>query len=107
MPRRPSTEEWIALLAEYEQSGLQQKEFCAKHDLSLSAFQYWMYRWPVTSQGSRQRWTADRHVAIERPQLHCGRRRPRPDARGHPCRELERPNECLRRPSSPGLLASS
>jgi len=44
MPRRPSTEEWIALLAEYEQSGLQQKEFCAKHDLSLSAFQYWMYR---------------------------------------------------------------
>lgn len=44
MPRRPSTEEWSALLAEFEQSGLQQKEFCAKHDLSLSAFQYWMYR---------------------------------------------------------------
>jgi len=44
MPRRPSTEEWIALLAEFEQSGLQQKEFCAKHDLSLAAFQYWMYR---------------------------------------------------------------
>ena len=44
MPRRPSPEEWIALLAEFEQSGLQQKEFCAKHDLSLAAFQYWMYR---------------------------------------------------------------
>jgi len=44
MPRRPTSEEWIALLAEFEQSGLQQKEFCAKHDLSLSAFQYWMYR---------------------------------------------------------------
>ena len=42
MPRRPSSEEWIALLAEFEQSGLQQKEFCAKHDLSLSAFQYWI-----------------------------------------------------------------
>lgn len=44
MPRRPSSEEWIALLAEFEQSGLQQKEFCAKHDLSIAAFQYWMYR---------------------------------------------------------------
>jgi hypothetical protein len=44
MPRRPSSEEWIALLAEFEQSGLQQKEFCAKHDLVLSTFQYWMYR---------------------------------------------------------------
>ena len=31
-------------MAEFEQSGLQQKEFCAKHDLSLAAFQYWMYR---------------------------------------------------------------
>ena len=41
MPRRPSTEEWSALLAEFEQSGLQQKEFCAKHDLSIAAFQYW------------------------------------------------------------------
>ena len=44
MPRRPSTEEWSSLLAEFEQSGLQQKEFCAKHDLSIAAFQYWMYR---------------------------------------------------------------
>jgi hypothetical protein len=44
MPRRPSTEEWIALLSEFEQSGLQQKEFCAKQDLSVAAFQYWYYR---------------------------------------------------------------
>ena len=44
MPRRPSTEEWIAPLSEFEQSGLQQKEFCAKHDLSVAAFQYWYYR---------------------------------------------------------------
>ena len=44
MPRRPSSEEWIALLAEFEQSGLQQKEFCARHDLSIAAFQYWYYR---------------------------------------------------------------
>jgi len=44
MPRRPGTEEWIALVSEFEQSGLQQKEFCAKHDLSIAAFQYWYYR---------------------------------------------------------------
>jgi len=44
MPRHPTAVEWTALIAEYEQSGLQQKEFCAKHDLSLSTFQYWLYR---------------------------------------------------------------
>ena len=34
----------MKLLSEYETSGLQQKEFCAKHDLSLSTLQYWLYR---------------------------------------------------------------
>lgn len=32
------------MLGEYETSGLQQKDFCAKHDLSLSTLQYWLYR---------------------------------------------------------------
>ena len=32
------------MLSEYETSGLQQKDFCAKHDLSLSTLQYWLYR---------------------------------------------------------------
>lgn len=31
-------------MAEYERSGLQQKEFVAKHDVSLSSFQYWLYK---------------------------------------------------------------
>ena len=42
MLRRGSTEEWSALLA--EQGVLRQREFCAKHDLSLSTFQYWRHR---------------------------------------------------------------
>lgn len=36
-------------MSEYETSGLQQKEFCAKHDLSLSTLQYWLYRRPKKS----------------------------------------------------------
>jgi hypothetical protein len=42
--RRPGPDEWLKLLSEYETSGLQQKDFCAKYDLSLSTFQYWLYR---------------------------------------------------------------
>jgi hypothetical protein len=41
---RPGPDEWIALIAEYQTSGLSQKEFVAKHDLSFSTFQYWLYR---------------------------------------------------------------
>ena len=44
MPRRPGPAEWATLLAEYKQSGLTQKEFVAKHDLSLSNFQFWLYK---------------------------------------------------------------
>jgi hypothetical protein len=42
--RRPGPEEWLKLIEEFRASGLQQKEFCAKHDLSLSTFQFWLYR---------------------------------------------------------------
>ncbi len=42
--RRPSPDEWKQLVAEFEASGLQQKEFVAKHGLSLGAFQYRLYR---------------------------------------------------------------
>jgi hypothetical protein len=41
---RPGPEEWKRLIQEYAQSGLQQKEFVAKHDLSLGTFQYWLYK---------------------------------------------------------------
>jgi transposase-like protein len=42
--RRPGPEEWKTLLAEYEASGLTQKEFAAKHDVSVNTLQYWLYR---------------------------------------------------------------
>ena len=42
--RRPGPEEWLKLIEEFRTSGLQQKEFCAKHDLSLGTFQFWLYR---------------------------------------------------------------
>ena len=40
--RRPGPDEWKKLITDYEQSGLVQKEFCEKQDLSLSTFQYWL-----------------------------------------------------------------
>lgn len=42
--RRPGPDEWKQLIADFEASGLQQKEFVAKHDLSLGTFQYWLYK---------------------------------------------------------------
>lgn len=34
----------MRLLEECETSGLQQKEFAAKHDLSLNTLHYWLYK---------------------------------------------------------------
>jgi transposase len=34
----------MKLVSEYETSGLQQKDFCAKHDVSLNTLQYWLYK---------------------------------------------------------------
>ena len=42
--RRPDPEEWPKLIKKYRASGLRQKEFCQQHDVSLSTFQFWLYR---------------------------------------------------------------
>lgn len=42
--RYPKPEEWTPLISEFRASGLQQKEFCAKHDLSISTFRYFLYK---------------------------------------------------------------
>lgn len=68
--RRPGPDEWMTLLAEYESSGLQQKEFVEKHQLSLSTFQYWLYRKSKTVQAmsnTRQRFLPV--VALPSPAL--------------------------------------
>ena len=43
----------MALIAEYQTSGLSQKEFVAKHDVSFSTFQYWLYRKARASKNVR------------------------------------------------------
>ena len=42
--RTPGADEWKQLIAEYEQSGMPQKDFVEKHDVSFNTFQYWLYR---------------------------------------------------------------
>lgn len=42
----------MKLVEEYRQSGLQQKEFCAKHNVSLSTLQFWLYRRSKRTSGS-------------------------------------------------------
>jgi hypothetical protein len=42
--RRLGSDEWRRLVAEYETSGLLQKEFAAKHDVSLATFQFHLYK---------------------------------------------------------------
>lgn len=42
--RYPTPAEWLKLLEEFQTSPLEQKEFAAKHDISLGTFRYWLYR---------------------------------------------------------------
>lgn len=68
--RRPGPDEWMKLLSEYATSGLSQKEFVAKHDLSFSTFQYWLYRASrkkKTESGSSQRFLPVEVVSVAAP----------------------------------------
>jgi hypothetical protein len=42
--RRLGGAEWAKLIAEYESSEISQKEFVAKHDVSLATFQFHLYK---------------------------------------------------------------
>ena len=42
--RRPGRDEWIELISEYESAPVPQKEFVAKHDVSLATFQFHLYK---------------------------------------------------------------
>jgi len=53
--RRPGSEEWLKLIEEFRASDLQQKEFCSKHELSLSTFQFWLYRKSKRNSGSESK----------------------------------------------------
>ncbi|MCE9673656.1 IS66 family insertion sequence element accessory protein TnpB [Myxococcus stipitatus] len=64
--RRPNPDEWPKLVEEFEVSGLQQKEFVAKHDLSLGTLQYWLYK-KRKKQGLRATDLAAKSVAAFLP----------------------------------------
>lgn len=49
----PSPDQWPEIVEEFRSSGLQQKEFAAKHDLHLSTLQYWLYRASKRSRSKR------------------------------------------------------
>ncbi|NLT71349.1 MAG: hypothetical protein GXX91_11740 [Verrucomicrobiaceae bacterium] len=40
MNQRKSPDQWCAILADYERSGLSQADFCRRHRLALSTFHY-------------------------------------------------------------------
>jgi hypothetical protein len=42
--KRLGRDQWLQLIAEFEGSGLTQKEFVAKHELSIATFQFHLYK---------------------------------------------------------------
>ena len=42
--KRRSAAEWTRIIARFRRSGLTQREFCEREDVTLSALQHWLYR---------------------------------------------------------------
>ncbi len=40
-PTRRSAAQWRTIMRKYEQGDLNRKDFCARHSISLSTFDYW------------------------------------------------------------------
>lgn len=61
------------MLAEFETSGLMQKEFVAKHDLPFNTFQYWLYKKrKMTESGSSPRFLPVEVVTVAAPKARQG-----------------------------------
>jgi len=41
MQQRPTREQWIGIIEDWQESGQSQREFCTKKDIVYSAFRYW------------------------------------------------------------------
>ena len=65
-PRRSETQ-WRKLIAEFEAGDWTQAEFCHAHDVSLGAFQNWLYK----LRGSPTRERAAALVRVETPAFVC------------------------------------
>jgi len=73
--RFPKRSEWPELVAEFRASGLQLKEFAAKHDIPLSTFHYWVYKKSKPSKPSQsqvQRFLPVQVVASAAPKARDG-----------------------------------
>lgn len=46
----PKQTYYFDLIARWQESGLNQKAFCAQHDVKLSTFQYWMGKYRKANQ---------------------------------------------------------
>ena len=44
LSREGKVEYWSAVIADFESSGLKQKDYCKNNDISFSGFKYWRYR---------------------------------------------------------------
>jgi hypothetical protein len=55
--RRLGREQWRELISEYEASNLEQKEFAAKHEVTVATLQYYLYKFrretPIRNYESR------------------------------------------------------
>jgi hypothetical protein len=47
-------DQWIELISEYKKSGLAQKEFAARHQVSHNAVQFWLYKLRREADQSRR-----------------------------------------------------
>jgi hypothetical protein len=52
--QRLGREQWIELISEYKKSGLTQKEFAARHQVSHNAIQFWLYKLRREADQSRR-----------------------------------------------------
>src|SRR6266849_2579733 len=52
--QRLGKEQWIELISEYKKSGLTQKEFAARHQVSHNAVQFWLYKLRREADQSRR-----------------------------------------------------
>ena len=42
--QRFGRDQWIELVSEYKKSGLTQKDFAARHQVSYNSLQFWLYK---------------------------------------------------------------
>ena len=49
--QRRSRAEWLELIEEWQESGLEQEEFCDSHSIKLGTFRWWCWRLKAAAPG--------------------------------------------------------